>query len=150
VDRVARVGDDAAAVRAAGIEIASELCDRLLDGGAPGLHFYTPNRSTATREIFQNPRPHWLTSRHFVPTFTWDGVTSNGVEPIGSDPEPLEAHPRPRAETASGTLVPTPGWVAAFDASPICRMRASTERVISIRHGATTRHLRCPAAILTA
>jgi methylenetetrahydrofolate reductase (NADPH) len=53
-ERLHAVGDDAAAVRAVGIDEATRLCASLLEGGAPGLHFYTLNRSPATREIAGN------------------------------------------------------------------------------------------------
>jgi len=52
VARVSRFDGDPAAVRAEGIAVATELCDVLLEGGAPGLHFYTMNRSSATRQIY--------------------------------------------------------------------------------------------------
>jgi methylenetetrahydrofolate reductase (NADPH) len=54
IDRLEPYADDAAAVRKCGVEIATDLCQALLDGGAPGLHFYTLNRSTSTREIYAN------------------------------------------------------------------------------------------------
>jgi methylenetetrahydrofolate reductase (NADPH) len=42
---------DESEVRRIGVDVATELCDKLIAGGAPGLHFFTMNRSTATREI---------------------------------------------------------------------------------------------------
>jgi len=52
VERLSAAGPDSADIRAEGIAVAAELCQELLDGGAPGLHFYTLNRSKATLEIF--------------------------------------------------------------------------------------------------
>ena len=51
-ERFHAVGEDPAAVVDLGIDVATELAEKLLAGGAPGLHFYTLNRSTATRQIF--------------------------------------------------------------------------------------------------
>ncbi|MGP3930733.1 methylenetetrahydrofolate reductase [NAD(P)H] [Nonomuraea sp. KM88] len=51
--RFEAVKDDPAAVRRLGVEHGAELCQRLLDEGAPGIHFITFNRSSATREVFQ-------------------------------------------------------------------------------------------------
>jgi methylenetetrahydrofolate reductase (NADPH) len=53
VRRVESAGTDRQDVRRAGVQLATELCADLLAAGAPGLHFYTLNRSSATREIYE-------------------------------------------------------------------------------------------------
>ncbi len=45
--------DDAASIRAFGLDVVTRLCERLIAGGAPGLHFYTMNQSALTLEICQ-------------------------------------------------------------------------------------------------
>lgn len=50
--RIEPLAETPAELRAEGIRISTELCEALLEGGAPGLHFYTLNFSKATREIF--------------------------------------------------------------------------------------------------
>ena len=46
-------GDDTASIKAFGLDVVTELCDRLLSGGAPGLHFYTLNQAGPTSTIWQ-------------------------------------------------------------------------------------------------
>lgn len=54
--RLESFGDDRAAIQAFGTELVSKLCQQLLDGGAPGLHFYTMNQSAPTLAIINNLR----------------------------------------------------------------------------------------------
>ena len=56
VERISAHDGDPVRMRAEGIAMATELCEELLAGGAPGLHFYTLNRSKATLEIFEKLR----------------------------------------------------------------------------------------------
>jgi methylenetetrahydrofolate reductase (NADPH) len=53
-DRINEVADDDDQVRREGIKIGTEMSEDLLGRGAPGLHFFTQNRSRATREIYAN------------------------------------------------------------------------------------------------
>jgi methylenetetrahydrofolate reductase (NADPH) len=54
ITRLTRVEHDPKEFRRVGIELAGELCRDLLAAGAPGLHFYTLNFSSATREIYRS------------------------------------------------------------------------------------------------
>ena len=49
--RLQGLGDDVAGIRAFGLDVVTHLCEQLLAAGAPGLHFYTMNQSTAVLEI---------------------------------------------------------------------------------------------------
>jgi methylenetetrahydrofolate reductase (NADPH) len=49
--------DDTESIRAFGLDVVTALCERLLAGGAPGLHFYTMNQSELTLEICRRLAP---------------------------------------------------------------------------------------------
>lgn len=52
--RLEGFGDDVESARAFGVDVVSDLCQRLLDNGAPGLHFYTMNQSGPVLAIWEN------------------------------------------------------------------------------------------------
>lgn len=52
--RLEAYGEDTQSLRAFGLDVTTELCRRLLEGGAPGLHFYTMNQTAPTRIIWTN------------------------------------------------------------------------------------------------
>jgi methylenetetrahydrofolate reductase (NADPH) len=49
--RLQAYGDDTASIKAFGLDVVTDLCDQLIAGGVPGLHFYTMNQAAATTEI---------------------------------------------------------------------------------------------------
>ena len=51
--KLASFGDDTESIRAFGLDVVAALCDQLLKGGAPGLHFYTLNQAAPTMAILQ-------------------------------------------------------------------------------------------------
>jgi methylenetetrahydrofolate reductase (NADPH) len=51
--RLQAFGDDTASIKAFGLDVVSDLCEQLCNGGVPGLHFYTMNQSAATLELLR-------------------------------------------------------------------------------------------------
>lgn len=52
--RLAAYGEDLESIKAFGLDLISELCETLLDNGAPGLHFYTMNQTEPTATLLHN------------------------------------------------------------------------------------------------
>lgn len=56
--RLQSFGDDSASIRAFGLDVVAAMCERLLKGGAPGMHFYTLNQASSTKALWQR-LSHW-------------------------------------------------------------------------------------------
>jgi methylenetetrahydrofolate reductase (NADPH) len=56
--KLASFGDDAESIRSFGLDVVTQLCERLLAGGAPGLHFYSLNQAAATTAIWRRLLPN--------------------------------------------------------------------------------------------
>jgi len=55
--KLASFGDDSKSIRAFGLDVVSQMCERLLTGGAPGLHFYSLNQAAPTLAIWERLSP---------------------------------------------------------------------------------------------
>jgi methylenetetrahydrofolate reductase (NADPH) len=51
--KLASFGDDSASIKAFGLDVVTQLCERLLAGGAPGLHFYSMNQAVPTTALWE-------------------------------------------------------------------------------------------------
>ena len=56
--KLASFGDDSASIKAFGLDVVTQLCERLLAGGAPGLHFYSMNQAGADHRAVAAPGQH--------------------------------------------------------------------------------------------
>ena len=52
--RMEDFGDDQESIRAFGLEVVTQLCQTLIESGAPGIHFYTMNQAEPTRTIYRS------------------------------------------------------------------------------------------------
>ena len=56
--RLQAFGDDTASIKAFGLDVVADLCEQLLNGGAPGLHFYTMNQAQAVKQLVERISAH--------------------------------------------------------------------------------------------
>jgi methylenetetrahydrofolate reductase (NADPH) len=71
--RLEAYGDDTASIQAFGVEVVYDLCQRLLAGGAPGLHFYTLNHAEASVAVLK-----------MLPLNTWDASPPLAADKIAN------------------------------------------------------------------
>ena len=56
--RLQAFGDDTASIKAFGLDVVADLCEQLLNGGAPSLHFYTMNQAQAVKQLVERISAH--------------------------------------------------------------------------------------------
>ena len=56
--RLQAFGDDTASIKAFGLDVVADLCEQLLNGGAPSLHFYTMNQAQAVKQLVERISVH--------------------------------------------------------------------------------------------
>ena len=56
--RLQAFGDDTASIKAFGLDVVADLCEQLLNGGAPSLHFYTMNQAQAVKQLIERINVH--------------------------------------------------------------------------------------------